>query len=396
VDARLIAIAVPFFFLAIGIEAFFTRKWADPAYRLYDSLANLSCGIGQQVLGMVLEVVVVGAYFATSKKFALAHWSGVTGWIIAILGVDFAYYWFHRASHRINFIWATHTVHHQSEEYNLSVALRQSWTQQIAVVPFYLPLAVIGVTPAMFITAHTIDTIYQFWIHTRTVKKLGPIEWIFNTPSHHRVHHGINPKYIDKNYAGMLIVWDRMFGTFIEEEEEPTYGTVKPLASYNPTWANVQYWAEIVGISKSAEWFPDKLKAFVAPPEWRPGGNAVIPETSREIQKRYEPHAPRPARFYVIALFVQATLATLGLLVFKEKMQKPLEVGLIALTLWTLTTMSGLVERKKWAPPLEALRLGAILGMALALLPNALIPVAIVSLGMLAWLRFLRPALDSA
>lgn len=392
-DARIIAIAVPFFFLLIGIESVRVRKWKDSAYRLYDSLCNLSCGMGQQVLAIVLEVIVVGGYIWVHDRYALFHipMTSILGWTFALLGVDFAYYWYHRISHRVNFVWAAHVVHHQSEEYNLSVALRQSWLQQITTVPFYFPLAILGVPPAMYITMHTVDTVYQFWIHTRAVGKLGPLEWILNTPSHHRVHHGINPKYIDKNYAGMLIIWDRIFGTFIEEQEEPTYGTVKPLASFNPTWANLEYWIEIAGLMRSCKKITDKIKAPFMPPEWRPEGDVVIPEASRATQTRYDARAPKPLKPYVIALFVQSVLSTVALLVFKEHLPKPLVWGLIVFTLWTLTTLSGFVERKFWAFPLESLRLGAALGSALFFVGPKGLPWAMAfAIGMAGWLRWLR------
>ena len=136
---------------------------------------------------------------------------------------------------------------------------------------FYLPLALAGFSPAAFVAMSTLNTLYQFWIHTRLVKRLpAPFEWVLNTASHHRVHHGVNPKYIDKNYAGILIVWDRLFGTFQEEEEEPVYGTVKPLASWNPLWANTHYWAEIATMSRLAPRIADKVRVWLAPPEWRP------------------------------------------------------------------------------------------------------------------------------
>jgi hypothetical protein len=234
------------------------------------------------------------------------------------------------------------------------------------------------------------------------IGRLGPLEWIFNTPSHHRVHHGIDPKYIDKNYAGMLIVWDRLFGTFHQEEEEPTYGTVKPLASFNPTWANVQYWVEIGALVKRCDRFTDVLWAPFAPPEWRPkslGGRVTIPEASRAAQQRYAVRPPRPVRIYATTIFVQSTLATLALLVLQHQMSKGLLYASVGMVLWMLTTLSGLVERKAWAAPLESLRLGALAGMAMALLgvtpwggPIA-VTMAVLAVGMAGWLRWIRPAL---
>ena len=212
----------------------------------------------------------------------------------------------------------------------------------------------------MFGLALAIDTLYQFWIHTRVVGKLGPLEWILNTPSHHRVHHAINPKYIDKNYAGTFIVWDRMFGTFVEEDEEPTYGTVKPLASFNPLWANLAGWFEIAKLWASSSRISDKLWSPFAPPEWLPpelGGRAIVPEVSRETQKRYRASAGRGVRRYVFANFIVVLLAT-GILGFVTPTlavaQVAVATGLLVLA---LIVFGGLLESKRWAKPLEAARL---------------------------------------
>jgi alkylglycerol monooxygenase len=277
--------------------------------------------------------------------------------------VDLAYYWFHRTSHRVRFVWATHVVHHQSEEYNLSVALRQSWLQLLPEQVFYFPLAILGVPPAMFATVFAFDTIYQFWIHTRAIGKLGPLEWILNTPSHHRVHHAINPKYIDKNYAGALIVWDRMFGTFIAEDEEPTYGTVKPLASFNPLWANVAGWVEIAKLWSGASTLSDKLHAPLAPPEWLPkemGGRAIVPEVSRESQQRYRAPAGAGTRRYVFANFALVLAATGALGFYTPKLPEA-QVGVATvLLILALIVFGGLLENKSWAKPLEVARLVAV------------------------------------
>ncbi|MCA9684087.1 MAG: sterol desaturase family protein, partial [Myxococcales bacterium] len=183
-------------------------------------------------------------------------------WVFALIALDFLYYWFHRWSHEVNFLWASHIVHHQSEEYNLTVALRQSAFQGLFSIWLYLPLALVGVPPLVYVFSSQINTIYQFWIHTRLVKRMGPLEWVLNTPSHHRVHHGADPLYLDRNYAGMLIVWDRWFGSFQEEREEPTYGTTKPLAHWNPLWANFDYWATLIREARSMPRLRDRLQIW--------------------------------------------------------------------------------------------------------------------------------------
>ncbi|HKC12517.1 MAG TPA: sterol desaturase family protein, partial [Vicinamibacteria bacterium] len=226
-----IHLAIPVFFLLIGLELALARIVEKDYYRLTDSINDLSCGIIQQVLDVFLKTVLFAGYlylFGHYRLFTLPARSLPT-WVAGFLGVDLLYYWFHRWSHEMNAGWAAHIVHHQSEEYNLAVALRQGAFQGSFSWVFYLPLALLGLPPLVFLTVSSFNTLYQFWIHTRTIGRLGPLEWVLNTPSHHRVHHGRNPKYIDRNHGGTLIVWDRLFGTFQGEEEEPVYGITTPL-----------------------------------------------------------------------------------------------------------------------------------------------------------------------
>ncbi len=367
-DALIIALAIPVFLIAIGVEAWWLSrpamraKLGEPAYRLDDGIASLSCGIGQQVVALFLGFALIGAYGAIydhARLFTIDPGS-IPAWIALLLGVDLQYYWFHRASHRVNFIWATHAVHHQSEEYNLTTALRQSMLQGVMSSVFYWPLALLGFPTPMFVLAITINTLYQFWIHTRGVGKLGPLELVLNTPSHHRVHHGIDPKYIDKNYAGMFIVWDRLFGTFLEEEEEPVYGTVKPLASYNPIWANLQYWVEIGKLVRACPRFVDKLRAPFMPPEWRPaelGGPVVIPHVSAKTRPKYAPYADRATHIYAIASFALVVIGASTMIALGASMAPAMVVLIGAALLTAMATIAGLVEAQPWARPIETARL---------------------------------------
>ena len=219
----LIVYSIPIFFLLIGVELLITRVRGLSYYRFNDAITNLSCGIGSQVTGIFMKFLTFGVYVIIYEHSPLTGkipYNYLTI-ILLFLGVDFFYYWFHRLAHEISFLWGSHVVHHQSEEYNLSVALRQAWVQGAFSWIFYLPLAFIGFNPYMFATIASLQTLYQFWIHTKVIGRMPAwFEFIFATPSHHRVHHGVNPKYIDKNHAGTLIIWDRIFGTFQQEEEE--------------------------------------------------------------------------------------------------------------------------------------------------------------------------------
>ncbi len=270
------AAAIPLFFVAIAVEMMVARHRRRDVYVFADSISSLSCGVLQQVTSLWIKALMLWVYYSLFRSFGDVYGVAAampTALRIAVLFVlvDHQYYWFHRASHRVGFLWAAHSVHHQSEEYNLTTALRQSAIQMLFSAVFYMPLALLGFDTVSFVTAVTLNTLYQFWIHTRLVRKLPrTVEWIFNTPSHHRVHHGIDNQYLDRNHAGVFMLWDRVFGTFEPEAHEPTYGTVTQLGTWNPLRANIVGWTALSQKSKAAHTLGDKLYAWVAPPEWLP------------------------------------------------------------------------------------------------------------------------------
>jgi alkylglycerol monooxygenase len=361
VESSLIVVAIPIFFASIGVEMWVAHRTKQRVYRFQDSINSLSCGVSEQVVDLGMKVLTFGSYVLLYENVRLFDLdaSAVWVWILGAILVDLAYYFWHRASHRVGFLWAAHVVHHQSEEYNLSTALRQSITTSTTGAPFYWPLAILGFPPAMFITLSTLNTLYQFWIHTRLVKRLGPLEVVLNTPSHHRVHHGIDPKYIDKNYAGIFIVWDRVFGTFAREEEEPAYGTVKPLHSWSPLWANAEGWWRMVALARECTRWRDKLYAFIAPPEWRPdelGGDVTIPEVDHESRVKYAQPTRPGLDVYVAVQFALVALAILQLLTTYETAPWPPTFVVGAWVMASLVSWGGLFEHKRWAPPLECAR----------------------------------------
>jgi sterol desaturase/sphingolipid hydroxylase (fatty acid hydroxylase superfamily) len=326
-DDRAIAYAIPFFFVAILAELAWNVSRGDSRYRFHDSIGSLACGVGQIMIDAAFRFLSFGGYVYAWRHFRLGTISehSFVAWIAITVALDLCYYAFHRASHRVNFLWAMHAVHHQSEEYNLSTALRQAWFDPLVQWVFYLPLALAGFTPAMYAMAATINLLYQFFLHTRAVKRLGPLEWIFNTPSHHRVHHGIDPEYIDKNYAGIFIVWDRLFGTFVNEGIEPVYGTVKPLESFNAAWANVAEFGRIAQLARRATLVSEKIYAWFAPPEWRPvalGGVVTVPPVDRARYRKFETPSVRALDLYVGANFVAGGTATAFLLYFAEELPR--------------------------------------------------------------------------
>jgi sterol desaturase/sphingolipid hydroxylase (fatty acid hydroxylase superfamily) len=272
-----VAYAVPFFLLFIGIELLalrFLDNDSDAPRRGYarlDTWTNLVMGVGSMVvnLGARLAALLLYAvlYVATPLRLDPHHWST---WVITILAVDLLWYCYHRSSHRIRILWAAHQAHHSSEYFNYSVALRQKWNPWGELV-FWTPLPLLGVPPWMIFFAFSLNLIYQFWVHTETIPKLWrPVELLLNTPSHHRVHHAVNPGYLDRNYGGILIIWDRMFGTYAEEIEAPRYGVTKPVNTYNPFRLQYGEFAAAFRDVRYAENWHDRLGYLFAPPGWRP------------------------------------------------------------------------------------------------------------------------------
>ncbi len=273
-----IVYAIPVFFTLIFIEWIATSLRNKHYYRINDSINSLSAGLLSVVFGVVSKTLTVGIYVVAFTYLSIAElssssmWVWVWVWVAGFIIYDFCYYWNHRLGHEINILWAAHSVHHQSEEYNLTTALRQTSTGFIFGWVFYLPMAVIGIPPVVFLTVGAMNLLYQFWVHTRHIPKLGIVEWIFITPSNHRVHHAQNQRYIDKNYGGVFIVWDRLFGTFTEEsdEEKIIYGVRKPLASWNPLWANIQHYSQLFNDARRTEKWGDKLGIWWRRTGWRP------------------------------------------------------------------------------------------------------------------------------
>jgi sterol desaturase/sphingolipid hydroxylase (fatty acid hydroxylase superfamily) len=260
-------IAIPIFAALIAIEAWFSRRRHPEFYEARDAWTNILIGFVSvafgSVFGLFIVVIYGFAYELAPYKFpADAWWT----WVVLFFVDDLAYYWFHRISHESRLFWNFHVVHHSSEHYNLSVAVRQSWFSGTLHWIFYAPVMLIGFAPWMFGLMHGFNLIYQFWIHTRFVKRMGPLEWVLNTPSHHRVHHGVNNQYLDKNYAGVLIVWDRLFGSFVPETEDPRYGIVKPIRSYNPLWINTHGWAEMFRAMGERRTLAGKLRCIFSSP----------------------------------------------------------------------------------------------------------------------------------
>ena len=365
--SKIVELSIPVFFLLIGIELIFNRALKKDYYRMNDALSSLSNGIGSEIVGIFMKTILFMAYIHIFDNWKFIDmgtewWS----WAILFMGVDFFYYWFHRKSHEVNAMWAAHIVHHSSEEYNLTTALRQAWFQNSFSWVFYLPLAFMGFSPAMFVTIKAINLVYQFWIHTKLIDKMGFLELFMNTPSHHRVHHGKNPKYLDKNYAAVFIIWDRMFGTFQEEEEEPVYGITNTLTSWNPVWSNFHYWSELFTLAAKCSKSSDKIRVFIKPPGWAPeelGGFHHASEVDKENYEKFDIEVGGSVGTYSFVQFVP-TLIIAALFLFMSPLMSTVEkYSLAVVVVFSIMNCGLLFEKRKIAYVLEFLRFGAVFGL---------------------------------
>ncbi len=376
---NVVKIAIPFFFLLMGIEILFLWKNGKlNYYRFTDTINDLSCGITQQVADIFMKIVLFGIGY----NFVYEHWSipkwfnlhylnpnSWLTWVLLFIAVDFVYYWFHRHSHEIALFWASHVVHHQSEEYNLAVALRQSVFQQFFSWFYYLIFAFAGVPFDMWFICIGVNLIYQFWIHTRAIGKLGFLELFMNTPSHHRVHHGKDPKYCDKNHAGVFIIWDKMFGTFQEEHEEPTYGITIPLNSWNPIWANLGSYKSLFQEVGKVKGIKNKLKVLFGKPGWRPeelGGPIVPVEIDKSYYQKYDTYLPPSTIYYLLFHFIVVLLFSTQLLeLATDFVNTNIEIQFTVISgafwvLLSLLNLGGIMENKTWAYKSEIFRIISI------------------------------------
>ncbi|XP_033226514.1 alkylglycerol monooxygenase-like isoform X2 [Belonocnema kinseyi] len=293
------------------------------------------------------------------RIWALA-WESPWTWYITAIGVDFCYYWVHRANHEVHILWAQHQVHHSSEEFNLVVGLRQSLLQQLCSFMFYFPLAFF-IPPSHFITHHQLNLIYQLWIHTTVIKDLGPLEIIFNTPKHHRVHHGCNLYCLDKNYGGVLIIWDRIFGTFMEElpKEDLIFGLVVSPQSFNPLYLQTFYTKALMKKSFKMKSLKDKLAVVWKGPSWLPGLPRLgLDEFKINVTSRikYDPEIPKWQQLYIILHF-SLVLYAHAQLYSKQSIAVNFQTATLVINnLWAVMTIGLLFDKFKYASVLEFTR----------------------------------------
>ena len=343
--SQVIVLAAPVFFLLIALEFAWGVRRQRNTYRLADAVNSISLGMLSQISAVFTRLLRVGLYTAVYASVALvpleqarAFWTTWYGWLLALVFYDFCYYWLHRMGHEVAVLWAAHVVHHQSQDYNLSTALRQTSSGVLLGWIFYLPMALAGEPPLVFGVVALIDLLYQYWVHTEHVPKLGWFDRWFCSPSNHRVHHAVNDRYLDRNYGGILIVWDRLFGTFQDEDQaEPcVYGTRGALNSWDPLWANAEvYWALAQDAWHTRSW-ADKLRVWFKPPGWRPADVAArFPKTAFDIA-RVQTYGPRIG--HAVAWFAGLNFLLLlgGVLVFLWHAER-MPLGLAAVWFSALT-----------------------------------------------------------
>lgn len=358
-----IVYAIPVFFLLIGIEYVVSKVRRQPLYEIKDYVSNLSSGALEQLCTAPLQVLLLWGYHSLYQHAALMTINprSAMAWFVLWLSVDFLYYWYHRATHRVTLLWMGHSVHHQSEHYNLSVALRQGVVQTLFSPFIYLPLALIGFPTWMFVTVSSAITLYQFWIHTQTIGHLGWFEKWFNTPSHHRVHHGRNPQYIDKNYAGSLIIWDKLFNTFEPERESPDYGVTEPLQTWNSFYANINVAMDMIYYGQFLKKFSQRLALFIQPPEKIVSllGTRRFNQVKRE-SRRYQGPVP------VLYLLMNAMALVIGFTAFlagiREASARVILLHVFSLiTIYLLARVCNGARTIHWPELARALVLSALL-----------------------------------
>ncbi len=360
-DINPVILSIPIYFGLILIEWVYDLIKGKGIYRLADAYANISAGIFEQVTGVFVKIFTIGLYMIIFDNFRITEIPTTWPYLILMwLAVDFSYYWAHRWSHEINLFWLGHVVHHQSEDYNFSVALRQGALQKVFTSWIFLPMAVLGFDPTWFVIIGALNTVYQFWIHTEQINKMGWFGIVFNTPSHHRVHHGRNPKYIDKNHAGSLIIWDKMFGTFQKEEETPTYGVTKPTNHWNPVSAHIQPIADMFKDMKQVKGIKNKFLLMIKPPGWFPQENGGMRFPQEVIKEEYRKFDIKVSRSLQAYLFIHSLFLLAGTSYFLFNYEnQTLTINLIWASglIYSIVSFGLLFEAKKHSWIIEELRL---------------------------------------
>ena len=356
--------AVPFFLLMIVLELFWGWWKDNNTYRVNDSINSLSLGLLSTATKFVFLNIGLLVFSGIEENYAIWAFnsSSLGHWLLAILLYDFLYYWFHRVSHERQFFWGSHVVHHQSEDYNLSTALRQTSTSFFTTWVFFIPCFFLGMPITMYVSIASAHLIYQFWVHTQHISTLGFLEWFMVTPSNHRVHHAQNPDYIDKNYGGLLIIWDRLFGTFQKEhrEQPAIYGIRAPLASWNPIWANLHIFINMaMDAWRTANWL-DKWRVLWSRTGWRPEDVEILypaQKSNLDQFEKYNPDLSLLTNGAIVAQYILLSVFHLSSAGQVAQLSYGLVWATVAIQAYTLVVIGAILDGKPFARRLEQSRL---------------------------------------
>ncbi|MCJ8168384.1 sterol desaturase family protein [Atopomonas sediminilitoris] len=308
-------LAFPLYLLLIALELAYERASGRHTYRLADAATSMQTAVLRVLLEAPLRLLLIVPYAWLYEHARLLDWAmdAWSLWLLGFIAVDCCFYWAHRTLHRYNLLWGAHQPHHSSEDFNLSTALRKGAFQTAFDWPFYLPLALLGVPLPVFITLLGVQLAYQFWIHTQHIQRMGWLESVLVTPSHHRVHHGQNDRYIDRNHGGVFIVWDKLFGTFQAEDEPVRYGVTTPVSTFDPLRLQFSWWQLLWRDACATRAWRDKLRLWWMPTGWRPADVQHMSWPKMGAQN-YPSRTPQGAWGYGFAQFVLVNLLALGFL----------------------------------------------------------------------------------
>ena len=361
----IITFAIPAFFVLIIIEYFYGLYVGKNTYRLNDTVTSIAIGMISRfpvMLNLGVQSVIF-VYISSYLNLELLSVKNPFTWIIAFLLYDLSYYWMHRMHHEIKILWATHSVHHHGEDFNLSTALRQTSTGWLWKWIFYMPMIMLGVPGEVFVTVAGVNLVYQFWVHTKHIGHLGVLEKIFITPMNHGIHHAKNKEYIDANYGGVFIIWDRMFGTYIPERSDikPVYGTATPLSSWNPIWANFQVFSIMVKDTIKTKSWKDKIKVWFAKTYWRPA-DCIEDKDPKDFNKIFNPEIGPDIKLFSFIQMIFTTLVSGAVLTYAS-LHSYNEIVLFGLSLLILATLTGYLMQGNRSSGYQLIMLSSVFGI---------------------------------
>jgi alkylglycerol monooxygenase len=389
-NSAYMAFAIPFFILMMLAEYYVSKRKKLKVFNLHNAIANISIGIGERLTDVLISGSFYFIYDYLQHRYGIFNIKpGVVVWILLLLLTDLIWYWYHRLAHEVNLFWMVHVVHHQSEEFNYTVSARITVLQALVRTGFWCILPIFGFPASMITVMLLIHGLYPFFVHTRVIGKLGILEKVFVTPSHHRVHHACNEQYLDKNYGDVLIIWDKLFGTFVEEDEEPVYGLTTQLRTYSFLWQHFHFLIELALTVKAQSSLKDKLLVlFGSPnridPEARIRGERIfrVKQTKRRLQNGLNS--------YVIWQVALLLLAVFAFIWFAGVLSSSFKLLFSIFTLLSLINCGAIMEQKKWVFNVEFLRLLTIISIVWPYCAGIHTAVFIIAVSLLLLVMFYR------